>query len=100
MIWRTAPLVGSHKISALLKSDSRAVGFFSFLAPWESVAHLIINEAVLARLEVCVQAVLHVDYFLVLRRTLAVVLAAAGTGLLQVRVLKHLSDVHLLLGSK
>lgn len=64
-----------HEISALLKSNLRAICFF--LAPSESVPHLIINEAVLTRLEVCIQAILHIDYFLILRGTLAVVLAAA-----------------------
>lgn len=70
--------------------------FFFCFGPSESVPHFVINEAVLTRLEVCVQPVLHIDYFLVLRRTLAVVLAAARTGFLRVRVLKYLSDVHLL----
>lgn len=94
MLWRTAPSVNVrlHEISALLKSYSRVLGF----GPSESVPHFIINEAVLPRLEVSVQAVLHIDYFLVLRRTLAVVLAAARPGFLRVRVLKYLSDVHLL----
>lgn len=58
--------------------------------------HFVVDEAVLAGLEVLVQAVLHVDDVLILRGALAVVLAAAGAGLLRVWVLKYLSDVHLL----
>lgn len=98
MLWRTAPSVNVllHEISALLKSYSRVLCF----GPSESVPHFIINEAVLTRLEVCVQAVLHIDYFLVLRRTLAVVLAAARSRFLRVGVLKYLSDVHLLRAQK
>lgn len=60
------------------------------------MAHFVVDEAVLARLEVFVQAVLHVDDVLILRGPLAVVLAAAGTSLLRIWILKYLSDVHLL----
>lgn len=58
--------------------------------------HFVVDEAVLARLEVLVQVVLHIDDVVILRGPLTVVLAAAGTCLLRIWVLKYLSDVHLL----
>ena len=60
-----------------------------------SVPHFVLDQAVLAGLEVLVKAVGHVEDLLVLRGALAVVLAGRAH-LVGVGVLQYLGDVHLL----
>lgn len=76
MLWRTVGSVPSliHIFSALLKLN---LGNFFFLFQALSVPHFIINEAVLTGLEVLIQAIFDIDYILVLRGPLAVILTAA-----------------------
>lgn len=78
MLWRTVGSVPSlsHIFSAFLELN------VFILFHRVSVSHFIINETVFARLEILIQTIFDVDYFLILRGALAVVLPAARTSLI------------------
>lgn len=69
--------------------------------PADLIPYFIIDEAVFTRLKVLIQAIFHIDYVLVLRGPLAVVLTTAWTSFLWIWILKYQSNVmYLLSGGK